>query len=204
MYLGGYVVWLVGPSYGTKVAALLSMMKTTTTKELSSKQGGFSLVELVVVLSIIAISLMVAIPTYNSTIKPTAELKSAARHLFGDIQMARLRAVKENVRIGLDFSSGPDRYSVFTDDSPANAQYDAGEQVMKTITFSEDYGVVGFDTACGSCAGDGITFTNNALIMTPRALASGGGTVFLKNENNEGRSVVVNKMGGVRIEEYTP
>lgn len=180
------------------------MMKTETTQHGFGNKGGFSLVELVVVLAIIAVALMAAIPTYMTTVKPTAELKGAARRLFGDIQLARLRAVKENARIGLTFSADPDSYTVFMDNSPANGQYDVGEQVLKTITFSEDYGNVRFDMACGSCGGDGITFANDAFSMTPRALASAGGTVFLKNQNNEGRSVVVNQTGSVRIEEYTP
>lgn len=181
------------------------MMKTETQKQrfgnCFTNRDGFSLVELVVVLAIVAIALMVAVPTYMTTVKPTAELKGAARRLFGDIQLARLRAVRENARIGLTFSANPDSYTVFRDNSPANGQYDAGEQVIKTVTFSQDYGNVGFDTACGSCGGDGITFTSNAFAMTPRALASVGGTVFLRNQNDEGRSVVVNQTGSVRIEE---
>jgi type IV fimbrial biogenesis protein FimT len=184
---------------GTKLAAQLAMMKSENVKQMFGKKGGFSLVELVAVLAILASVLLIAIPTYNSTVKPTAELKSAARRLFGDIQFARLRAIKDNMRIGLDFSSNPDRYRVFVD-TDADSQYDGGEEVIKTVTFSDDYGQVGFDTTCGACAGDGITFTNDAFAMTPAALATAGGTVFLINENNETRSVVVNQTGSVRIE----
>lgn len=167
-------------------------------------KAGFSLVELVVVLGIMAVALMVATPAYLTTIKPTAELKGAASRLFGDIQSARLRAVKDNASIGIAFSTNPDSYTVFMDNSPANGQYDTGEQIIKTVTFSQDYGNVRFDAACGACGGDGITFAGNAFSITPRALASGGGVVFLKNQNNEGRSVVVSQTGSVRIEEYTP
>jgi Tfp pilus assembly protein FimT len=137
---------------------------------------------------------------YNRTIKPTARLNGAARQLYSDLQLARLQAVSDNVRCGLAFSAGP-AYTVFKDNNPANSQYDAGtEQVVKTVSLTNEYPNVQFDTSQGG--GDGISFSNNSFSMTPRGLATIGGTVYLINEKNEGRKIVVNNMGGVRLEKY--
>jgi len=161
--------------------------------------SGFTLVELMVVIAIIAVSLIIAIPTYHLSIKPTVSLNGAARQLYSDVQLARLRAVSNNTRCGLVFSAGPG-YTIFRDNNPANSQYDAGEEVIKTVDLAKEYPMVQFDTSEGG--GDGISFVNNSSSMTPKGLATKQGTVYLINEKGKGRKIVVNHMGGVRIEKY--
>ena len=184
-------------------------MRVPLTPRLIKAKRGFSIVQLVVVMCIVSVTLAIGIPAYNRTMRPTAELNSAARHLFSDIQLARLQAVSENVRIGLDFDSTPDDYIVFRDTN-ANFQYDDGaEAIVKRVQFSAGlgYGNVSFDTGQG---GDGVTFAGggvvNSFSFSTRGLPKPDGTVFLRNSKNspEGRKVVVNTMGGVRVEEYSP
>lgn len=162
-------------------------------------KSGFSLVELMVVVAIIGLGLAIGIPTYNSTIKPTAHLNAAARLVYSNTQLARLRAINQNVRCGLAFYTGPDRYIVFIDNN-SNSQRDGGDQDIKTVNLADDYPSVQYDTANGG--GDGISFANNAFAMAPRALATTGGGVFLKNTKGEGREIVVTITGSVRIVEY--
>jgi prepilin-type N-terminal cleavage/methylation domain-containing protein len=189
---------------GTKIAIFWGAMKTHTTYSGFMDERGFSLVELMVVIGIIIMAAVIGVPAYNMTIKPTAELKSAASRLYADIQDARMRSIKENVRHGLAFYSTPDRYTVFVDNGPVNGQYDAGEQIIKTRVLADEFNKVEFDTGCGACGGDGITLANDAFAMTTRALASTSGTIYLKNKKNEGRSVTVSTMGNVQIAVYTP
>jgi prepilin-type N-terminal cleavage/methylation domain-containing protein len=177
-----------------------SMKSTQKISSGPNRPQGFTLVELMVVIGIIALGLAIGIPTYNLTIKPTARLNGAARQLYSDIQLARLQAVSENGRCGLAFSAGP-TYTVFRDNNPANSQYDAGnEQVIKSVNLANEYPNVQFDTSQGG--GDGISFADNSFSMTPRGLATIQGTVYLINEKGEGRSIVVNNMGSVRLEKY--
>ena len=165
--------------------------------------------ELMVVIGIIGIGLAIGIPVYNTTIKPTTRLNGAARQLYSDVQLARFRAISENVRCGVIFYGGPDRYLVFRDDTPSNSQYDAGEEV-KTVNLASDWPNVRFDTShAGSDGiGDGIAFPNNFFLLTTRGRATGPVTattedrVYLMNEKSEGREIVVNIMGGMRIEKY--
>ncbi len=162
-------------------------------------KSGFSLVELMVVVAIIGLGLAIGIPTYNSTIKPTAHLNAAARLVYSDTQLARLRAISQNVRCGLAFYTGPDRYIVFIDNN-SNSQRDGSDQDIKTVNLEDDYPSVQYDTAKGG--GDGISFANNAFAMAPRALATTGGSVFIKNTKGEGRKILVTITGSVRIAEY--
>ena len=174
-------------------------MDAYLTSRLVKGKSGFSFVELMVVVSIVGLGLAIGIPTYNSTIKPTAHLNAAARLVYSDTQLARLRAVSENVRCGLAFLSDPDRYIVFIDNN-ADSQWDGGDQNIKTVNLANDYPSVEYDTAHGG--GDGISFANNAFTMAPRALATTGGSVFLTNTKGEGRQMAVTITGSVRIVEY--
>jgi Tfp pilus assembly protein FimT len=151
----------------------------------------------------------IAIPTYNRTVKPTTDLKGAARQIYSDIQLARLRAVSRNVPCGLDFDSTGDDYIVFQD-ANGSFQYEAGETIVKRVQLAGEYGFadVSFDANYGG--GDGVTFSSggvvNAFSFSTRGLASSSGSVYLQNQKDtpEGRIIVVNNMGGVRIEDYNP
>jgi prepilin-type N-terminal cleavage/methylation domain-containing protein len=172
--------------------------------------SGFTLVELIVVVVILAFVAGIGIPTYHLTIKPTAHLNGAARQLHSDIQLARLRAVSRMVRCGVAFTGGP-TYTLFVDDNPANSQYDYtddgdptnDEELIKTYNLGQEYLAVQYDTSQGG--GDGISFANETLVMTPQGVAAGVGGdegVYLVNEKGEGRRIIVNGVGGVRLEKY--
>ncbi|MBW1860026.1 MAG: GspH/FimT family protein [Deltaproteobacteria bacterium] len=169
--------------------------------------SGFTMVELIVVVVILAFVAAIGIPTYHLTIKPTAHLKGAARQLYSDIQLARLRAVSRNARCGMVFSAGPS-YIVFVDDMLPVGQYeytDDGnsendEEMIKTVNLANEYLGVQFDTAHGG--GDGIDFANSSFSFSSRGLPSPDGDLYLINQKGEGRKIVVNIMGGVQLEKY--
>ena len=172
-------------------------------------KSGFTIVELMIAMAIMVIVMAIAIPTYNRTIKPTADLKGAARQVYSDIQLARLRAVTNNIPYGLDFDSTADDYIVFQD-VDGSFQYEVGEAIVKRVQFAEGYGFarVNFDANYGG--GDGVTFNAggvvNAFSFSTRGLPSPTGDVYLRNQKNppEGRRILVHLMGGASIEEYNP
>jgi prepilin-type N-terminal cleavage/methylation domain-containing protein len=185
-------------------------MRSLFTSRIIKGNSGFTMVELIVVVVILAFVAGIGIPTYHLTIKPTAHLNGAARRLYSDIQLARLRAVSRNTQCGVAFSPGPS-YVLFVDNNPQDSQYqytDDGddtndEEAIKTVNLGNEYLGVQFDTSEGG--GDGISFANNSFAMNPRGLPDGIGadqTVSFVNEKGEGRRIVVNAMGGVRFEKY--
>jgi prepilin-type N-terminal cleavage/methylation domain-containing protein len=169
--------------------------------------SGFTMVELIVVVVIVTLVIGIGVPTYHLTIKPTAHLNGAARQLHSAIQLARLRAISRNVRCGVSLSPGPS-YTLFVDDNPPNSRYDYtddgddsnDEEVIKTFNLGNEYLGVQFDSSEGG--GDGISFVNNSFAIKAQGIPTIGGTVYLKNEKGEGRKIVVNNMGRVRLEKY--
>ena len=85
-----------------------------------SNMQGFTLVEIIIVVTVMAILAAIAIPNFISWV-PNFRLKSAARDLYSTMQKVRLEAVKRNADIGISFSTvvfptEGGGYQVFVDD----------------------------------------------------------------------------------------
>jgi type IV fimbrial biogenesis protein FimT len=76
---------------------------------------GFSLLELMVVIAIIAIASAIAIPNLFSDI-PKYNLGAGARELLSAMQLARMTAIKENSNVVLSFNSGTRSLTIYVDD----------------------------------------------------------------------------------------
>jgi prepilin-type N-terminal cleavage/methylation domain-containing protein len=70
---------------------------------LNRKSPGFSIIELVVAISIVAIMTGAAIPAVNGYLRRHAP-HHAAQEIYGDIQLARMRAARFNQRCRIQFN----------------------------------------------------------------------------------------------------
>ena len=171
------------------------------------KNSGFSLIELVIVIAVIAIIASFAVPSFISW-RNKAQLGQAARDLYGNFQKAKMEAARSNRNCAVSFNNitvdgQTYDYVVYIDDSPFNLQYDATEQVITARSWSEYPGVSNID---------GITFptvaTKPTIAFAPDGLPKDqagilqSGSVFLKNRSETGREIVVSLMGNVQIRKY--
>jgi len=78
------------------------------------KNRGFTIIELVVVLAVMAIAMAVALPRFRLT--PSHKVRSAANQLVRDLELARTRALgtKRKVRVQFDVTGGA--YTAYLDD----------------------------------------------------------------------------------------
>ncbi len=159
-------------------------------------QKGFSLIELIVVITIIAIAVGIIIPVYSS-MKPTIRINGAARQIMGDLMWAKMRAVSENNDYVIIFgSTGPDlsndTYYIYDDDdNDYNSVGTETGELVKTVVISDKYKDTGYGYVSGIKKTDNsTTLSGDAVTFTPAS-----GIIWFKFEPN-GRS---NKSGGIYI-----
>ena len=76
-----------------------------------TKDSGFTLIELIIIITIIGILLAVAVPGFVQWI-PKYRVKDAAQDLYSNFQMAKMEAIRRNQNCTVTFETGPDRYQV--------------------------------------------------------------------------------------------
>jgi len=98
------------------------------------EDSGFSLVELIVTIAIIAILMLVAVPNLMSWV-PKNRVKDAAQDLYSNIQMAKMEAIKRNQSCTVTFSTGPEQYFVgLMNKTVKMADYGSGVKFNKIQT----------------------------------------------------------------------
>ena len=170
---------------------------------------GFSLIELMVVIALIAILAAVAIPSFMKWL-PNMRLKATARDIFGAAMLAKGEAVKRNKRCALTFNqviSGTNMVYVVFEDTDKDCEYDVGESVLRSVRSLPKQ--VSLDTSQGG--GTGITFLNNdngnpTIVFRPTSIPTdnnGGlanGSIFLQSSSGRQVSVVVSRSGNISIQ----
>jgi len=158
------------------------------------KNSGFTLVELMVTIAIIAIVAAIAIPGYMSWL-PNYRLKSAVLDLEGNIQRTRLQAIKYNQTWAVLFDQPNNIYYVCSNpgvnglwDGPVAMGGD-GDTVERTVNLA-DYNAGVNIPAVSSTA---FTFSN-------RGIAGFNYTVSLMNQSATSPTyqISVSISGGVR------
>lgn len=127
------------------------------------KKSGFTVVELLVVLAVLAIFFAIGVPNFMSWI-PKYRLKSAARDLYSNMQLAKMTAVKSNTNCSITYSTDPDQYVL-------------SGALSKTVVLG-DYGSgVNFDGPANE------TFAVATITFNSRG-TSNAGYAYLSNSGN--------------------
>jgi prepilin-type N-terminal cleavage/methylation domain-containing protein len=77
----------------------------------SNSQQGYSLIELVVALTLMGVVTTIALPSWNKLLS-SYELDSSVRHFQSELHLIKMRAVAENVGFQLVYSSGTAHYKI--------------------------------------------------------------------------------------------
>ncbi len=157
-------------------------MKTNRALKMDN-QKGFTLIEMIVAVAIIATLTGIAIPVYIG-MKPSIRLSGATRQIMGDLMQARMQAICQNNEFKIFFLADNHRYTILDDDD-GEGDIDSGELTGTKDIHDEYYDV---------------TFTWTAEpIFHPRGNASPAAGVTLSNSSGT-KTVTVAITGRVKIE----
>lgn len=154
----------------------------------TANQHGFTLIEVVVTIGIMAIVSAIAIPNMIGW-RAERQLRGAVNNLVGDLQLAKITAIREAEHVAVVCNTGAgSSYRVFIDKN-LNWTEDADDRLLRNVTTPP--GVVI----------DSTTFTNNRTRFRPDGIPSFIGTVTFENSSQiSPLKVVINRVGRIRIE----
>lgn len=160
------------------------------------KHSGFTTVELLVVMALIAIIAAIATPNFIGWL-PKYRLRSATQDLYTNLQLAKLGAIKHNNDWAIFFDTAANSYSIISD-------YDGdGQAVEKTVNLSSYKSGIGFghgnatqDIPGDSFPADDVSYSDNTAVFNPRGLADHLGYVYLDNDDETTRAVGTPYLGG--------
>lgn len=162
------------------------------------KNRGFTAMELMIVIGIIAIMCTIAFPAFSSFI-PNIRFRDSVRELFMDMQSAKMEAIKRNSNVVIQVNSVacPDlpasvpepggSYLVFVDDDN-DGSLDAGEVTLTNHIFPKDVAL------CQETFGGLTGFLSTGL---PR----GGsiGKVVLNNNRSRSSDITLSFAGNITV-----
>ena len=150
---------------------------------------GFTIVELVVVLAILSIIMAISIPNFSAWL-PRNRIKTSARHIYNDMNLAKSRAVKDNTVAVIIFNIPNDTYTIFLDTSK-NWALDAGETIISTGGLEDDV-----DIYLTTFPSNTYGFNNRGMSQPP---LTGPYEVYLTNSSGLFMGVRVNMVGNPTI-----
>lgn len=153
-----------------------------------NKSRGFTLLELLVVLAIIAVVSAIVAPNIISW-RNSAKIRGAVDHLMGDLEMAKISAVKENNNVAVLFNTTG--YKVFVDKANPWVR-DADEPLLRVRKLPAG---VTFDLGHPDWG-----FTNNRTRFNSRGRAGIAGTAVIVNSKGQQRDVIVSTLGRIRVQ----
>jgi type IV fimbrial biogenesis protein FimT len=161
--------------------------------------SGFSLIELMVVVAIIAITAAFALPNMIGK-RADAKLRGAVNNLKGDLNVARSMAVRENANVVILFSANG--YRVFVDNgaSSGNWEREGDERLLRDRKLpagvSVDIAATDLDTPCPASGVEDCTRFNERGLPHPDYL---GRIVVVDGSGGQGQ-IQMNRLGRLTVQ----
>ncbi len=190
---------------------------------LARREAGFTLLEVIVVMVLIAIISSVAVLSMAFYI-PNVRLKSVAQDLNIQVQRARLEAIRRSRPVAIRFFapdlSGAQEYGPivwidenYDSDNVAHPLLETGEEVLfrmpvnevganvwesvttKGLRFNPDKDGDGLTDTDS----DGVTFSGNSFVLNSRGISNKSGSIHLINTRGKTKEIMVTLGGAVRV-----
>ena len=180
------------------------------------RQLGFTMIELLVAIAVLAFMASIAIPGFSRWL-PNYRLRSAARDLYSNMQLAKMGAVRNNTDWAIVFDSGvtPGRYFICSDDNgdgwdgaPAMGGNDGVEKTVDLSNYESgvDYGhgnATDDIPGNGAPPADDITYGSDVAVFNPRGTGSGGYVYLEDNENTTTYAIGTRTSGVILLRKWS-
>ena len=153
---------------------------------------GFTMTEVVVVLSVLGIMTAISVPSYISWL-PRHKLQTSVRQIYDDLNLAKMQAVRRNTDLCITFNTAAETYTVFLDLNSNAIQDDGAGTILKNNVALEN-GVV-ITTTTFTLTPNTSGFNNRGMLPT----LVDSGQVRLTNPTGLLMGVDVNAAGGISI-----
>ncbi len=178
----------------------MMMLKCHSQWEGMQGKRGLTIIELVVVMCILGVMVLIAIPNIGRWL-PRYRLRSAARNVASNMQLARLGSIKDNREWALLFDVNSQSYQIISNKG-ADGNWGTPDDIEERVVNLSDYPNVRFGDSGhgpvldGGAVGDGVTFVGKRAEFNPGGTSTAG-TVYLQNNRNGAMAIRVDSSTGI-------
>ncbi|MFA5700245.1 MAG: GspH/FimT family pseudopilin [Desulfuromonas sp.] len=160
------------------------------------RQAGFTLMELLVAIAILAIAAAIAIPGIMNWV-PNYKLKGAARDVYSVMQKARSIAVKSNRNAAIIFFPDTDKYQLY--EWVSGAWVENGEPIALGNGIKFGHGNATAAVPGGAFPPNNVSYADARVVFNPRGTGSAGYVYLDHQENTTTYAIGSLTSGSIRI-----